>query len=246
MRHQVAKIALGPILLIQGRRARRRIPRLPEPPGPRAGTVGEGPALRLLIAGDSAAAGVGAASQDEALAGRVLVELAPAFTLDWRLEATTGATTTDTLRRLSGLAPDSFDVLVTSLGVNDVTRDVALDRWLAQQRELRALARARLGVTCMVIAGLPPVDGFPALPQPLRWFLGRRARQFSEALRRELEEERDAHFLDLRFALDPGLMAEDGFHPGPAIYEGWGRRAAAIIRRERVTHHTTSPDRETP
>ncbi|NNK63037.1 MAG: SGNH/GDSL hydrolase family protein, partial [Gemmatimonadetes bacterium] len=46
-----------------------------------------------------------------------------------------------------------------------------------------------------------------------------------------LQAEGSAHFVDLRFTLDPSLMASDGFHPGPAIYQGWGERVARIIRR---------------
>ena len=45
--------------------------RLPEAEGPRAGSAGEGPALRLLILGDSSAAGVGTTHQEEALLGQM-------------------------------------------------------------------------------------------------------------------------------------------------------------------------------
>ncbi|RMD81354.1 MAG: SGNH/GDSL hydrolase family protein, partial [Candidatus Dadabacteria bacterium] len=62
----LATITLGPLLLWQGWRVRLNVPRLPEAPGPRQGRAGKGPLLRLLIVGDSAAAGVGAAHQDEA------------------------------------------------------------------------------------------------------------------------------------------------------------------------------------
>jgi hypothetical protein len=44
----------------------------------------------LLVVGDSAAAGVGAATQDEALSGQLAVALAPTFRLHWKLLAFTG------------------------------------------------------------------------------------------------------------------------------------------------------------
>jgi len=53
----------GPILWLQGRHVRRVTPHMPEPPGPRAGSVGLAPLIRILVAGDSAAAGVGASSR---------------------------------------------------------------------------------------------------------------------------------------------------------------------------------------
>jgi hypothetical protein len=32
------------------------------------------------------------------------------------------------------------------------------------------------------LSGLPPMHRFPALPQPLRWYIGSRARDFDRAL----------------------------------------------------------------
>ena len=59
----LAKVLLGPVLLAQGIYTRRMTPRLPEAEGERQGEAGSGDVLRLLIVGDSAAAGVGAATQ---------------------------------------------------------------------------------------------------------------------------------------------------------------------------------------
>lgn len=234
MDYRFAALALGPLLLVQGRAVRRRLPTLPEPPGDRVGRTGNGPRLRILVTGDSAAAGVGAATQREALTGRLVERLAGDFDVSWRLEARTGATTPDTSERLRALEPAPFDVLVTSLGVNDVTRGARVDTWSKQQRALRSLARSRFGVRHCIVAGLPPMDRFPALPQPLRWFLGRRARAFSGRLARDLAGEEDAEFLDLRFALERGGMATDGFHPGPSIYAGWAERVAARVLARRA------------
>ena len=54
---------MSPVLWIQGTYVRKVAQRLPEPPGERSGVVGAGPHLRVLITGDSAAAGVGADTQ---------------------------------------------------------------------------------------------------------------------------------------------------------------------------------------
>lgn len=222
-------LALSPLLLAQAMRTRARVPRLPEPPGPRSGSSGQGQPLRLLIAGDSAAAGVGAAHQDQALSGQLVQGLASAFHVHWRLEAQTGATTRSTLARLRQLESGPFDVVVTSLGVNDVTGLVPLRRWLAQQRQLRDLLRQRLGARLIVASGLPPMHGFPALPRPLRDYLGDRATRFDQALAIDLARAPGCAFLSVRFTEDPGQMASDGFHPGPMVYAEWARRLAALI-----------------
>ena len=226
MRHLLATILLGPVLLWQGKAVRRQVPLLPEPPGERHGRRGGGPLLRLLVVGDSAAAGVGASHQDEALLGRLVQDLEPHVTVEWTLCARTGATTVSTLERLARLEGGPFDVAVVSLGVNDITAGLGLGAWLERQATLRRVLREDHGVSGLVVSGLPPVQRFPALPQPLRWYLGARAREFDRALRRAVADEPDVAFVGLDVTEDPAAMASDGFHPGPPVYREWGRRAA--------------------
>lgn len=224
-----AKWLLGPVLLLQGRHVRRATLVLPEPEGPRAGVAGEGPPLRLLVLGDSAAAGVGAASQDAALAGRIVASLTDRFRVHWRLIARTGASTASTIRHLRRLDPFPVDAVVISLGVNDVTGGVAPRKFRERQSALMALLHERMGARLILASGLPPMEKFPALPQPLRWYLGARARELDRALADALPNGRGAEYLPLEGPLGRGHMAEDGFHPGPEIYRAWGAAAAARI-----------------
>src|SRR5882672_8740465 len=72
-----ARVALAPILYAQARRLRAIALVLPEPRGPRQGNEGQGELrLRVLVTGDSSAAGVGADTQDEALARPLATALA--------------------------------------------------------------------------------------------------------------------------------------------------------------------------
>jgi lysophospholipase L1-like esterase len=230
MRHLIATLALGPILLAQGRHVRRTVPELPEPEGPRSGIAGSGPDLRLLIVGDSAAAGVGAPSQDEALAGQLAVALAPTFRLHWKLLAFTGATTADMLDRLCREADARYDVVVTSLGVNDVTDRHSLATWRRQQETLVDLLATRFGARHILLSGLPPMHRFPALPQPLRWYIGSRARDFDRVLAEVAASRPGCEFLALGHEMmDTSAMAGDGFHPGPPIYTRWAHAAAQRI-----------------
>jgi lysophospholipase L1-like esterase len=232
MRHLIATLALGPLLLAQGRHVRRTVPELPEPDGPRSGIVGSGPVLRLLVIGDSAAAGVGATTQDEALAGQLAVSLAPTFHLHWKLLAFTGATTADMLDRLHREAGARYDVVVTSLGVNDVTGRRSLATWRRQQEQLVDLLAARFGARHILLSGLPPMHRFPALPQPLRWYIGSRARDFDRVLADVAASRPGCEFLALGHEMmDTSAMASDGFHPGPPIYALWAREAARRIEK---------------
>lgn len=223
------RLLLAPVLAVQAVGVVRSALVLPEPEGARAGTMGQGPALRLLIAGDSSAAGVGADHQDQALSGQLVAALAQDFTVTWQLEARTGHTTAQTLARLSRIAPEPFDVAVTALGVNDVTRQVSERHWRERQEALTGLLRDRFGVRHHWRSGLPPVHRFPLLPWPLRSVLGAQARRFDRVLAESVTP--NLHHLPFdETKLDTAMMAQDGFHPGPAIYAEWARQLADQIR----------------
>lgn len=222
---------LGPLLYVEGKHVRRTVPKLPEPHGARQGTVGSGVPLKLLIVGDSSAAGVGTDHQDEALLGNIVNALSDDYTISWNLQATSGHKTADTLERLRLMPAEAFDVAVTSLGVNDAISLVSVRQWRERQARLRRVLREKFGVSMLIVSGLPPVHGFPALPQPLRWHVGRRATDFDRLLAADVAADADAHFVNLRFTEDVSGMSRDGFHPGPPIYAEWGRRVADIIRR---------------
>jgi hypothetical protein len=139
MGYHLATATLGPLLLLQGRHVRRVTPRLAEAAGPRDGTAGDGPPLRLLIAGDSAAAGVGVPVQGRALSGQLVAALAATHRVSWRLIARTGWTTRDLLVQIEAEPAARFDIAVTSLGVNETTGGVPPARWLRDQAALVAL-----------------------------------------------------------------------------------------------------------
>lgn len=237
----LARILLSPLLIAQGIGVRRRALVLPEASGPRAGTIGDGAPLRVLIVGDSSAAGVGAATQSEALAGQLTNALSRHHRLHWQLRAKTGATTASTLAALRADPPERADVIVMALGVNDVTRFLPRRYWLRKQRDLHRWLREHTGARMIYVCGLPPMGRFPLLPHPLRWLLGRTSDQFDSAMQRALLDDPRATHMPLVFKLDEAHMAPDGFHPGPEIYAEWGTKMASRIASDwpEILHQTS-------
>lgn len=225
-----ARVVLLPVLIGQAIYVRYRIVQLPEPPGARSGTCGDGPPLRLLILGDSSAVGMGVDTQDDALLGQIKQTLGTDFTLTFDLVAVTGARTADALNWLSNLPADSYDVVVTAFGVNDVTKGTSLRRFLAQQSALFDRLQTVHHAKLIVVSGLPPVREFPALPQPLRWVLGRQARRFDLALNQLVGTRAGCEALVFDMSLDASNMSRDGFHPGPAVFKAWARNVARVIK----------------
>lgn len=229
---QVVRIPLLPVLAAQGLAVRRRAQQLPEPPGPRNGRSGSGPDLRLLIAGDSSAAGVGASSQTEALSGHLVRLLSKQAQVEWQLVACIGDTTKDVVQKLNAGRAQPFDVAVIALGVNDVTRATTAARFAKRQSELFALLQAKFGVRKIIASGVPPMGHFPLLPQPLRWVLGQHAARLDGALACLTDELPHVVHVPMNLPHDPGLAASDGFHPSPRAYELW---AELLVRHVSLT-----------
>lgn len=225
---QLLRVPLLPVLAAQGLAVRRNARLLPEPTGPRAGRFGRGPRLRLLIAGDSSAAGVGAGTQTQALSGCVVRNLSRHYCVEWQLEATTGHTTEDTIARLEGL-DGPFDMAITALGVNDVTRLVSAKVFADRQARLMELLTGPLRVRRVVVMAVPQMHRFPALPHPLAWVLGQQAARLDRALQKVVAQYAQARHLALDLPDDPALAAPDGYHPSPKTYAIWAETAAHLL-----------------
>lgn len=234
----LAGIPLAPLLLKQGKQVRKQALRLPEPAGSRKGSEGKGAPLRLLILGDSAAAGVGVNNQKEALSGRLVSELSQRHTVHWQLWAQTGHTTADALVNLFLREPQLFDVVVVSLGVNDVTGHTDVGSFLRQQYALVRRLRHDFGAKLVLLNEVPPMDQFPALPQPLRWYMGVRAKLLNQLLEQVAAEQENCEILRVSYTQQgksaEDFMARDGFHPGFEGYKLWGETTAQAILKQKL------------
>ncbi|MEJ6389333.1 SGNH/GDSL hydrolase family protein [Gymnodinialimonas ulvae] len=220
---------LSPVIVPQLVWVRLRASRLPEAAGPRAGVVGHGPPVRVLVLGDSTAAGVGVPTQDEALSGQLAAALGRDFTVSWQVVARSGAVVPDAQAMLArGEGP--FDCALICLGLNDAKNGRLQPAFEADYAALLRMLAERFGARSIVCSGLPPARFFTLLPRPLRDVLGARAARFDRVIARLAEAQEGARFLPMDFTDDVSLMAEDGFHPGPQIYADWARHAAAVMR----------------
>ncbi len=223
-------IALAPILFWQGRQVRQRTLRLPEAAGARAGSLGQGKPLRVLLLGDSAAAGVGVCSQDNALAGQLVKQLSAQYQISWLLLAESGLNFQQLLNKLDDLDEQSYDCVVLSIGVNDVTGGTKDQHWLMQLQLLREKLRAGFNVQHLFISAIPPMQHFTALPAPLSGYLGRRARRLNRLTEQLAERCDDLCFMPIELGVDPLMLAADGFHPSGLAYRLWAEQVAARIK----------------
>jgi lysophospholipase L1-like esterase len=212
---------LWPVLWLQARYIRRITPRMPEPPGRRAGTAGRGSLVRLLVAGDSGAAGVGASTQDQALCGQLVRRLSRHHTVQWCVLAVNGLDSPGLLKLLQDAPSAHFDVVVLSMGANDATSLCAPLRWAQWQNRLADLIEDRFEPDLLVHSAVPPMHACKALPQPLRWFMGRWARQMNATLAVQLVDQRRRTLHWHPETTTVSGMAADGLHPNSEGYSVW-------------------------
>ena len=227
------KLVLSPLLVAQAVATRRRALVLPEAEGPRSGRLGsgDGSALRVLIAGDSSAAGVGVTHQRHAVAGHIASTLQRRLQrpVEWVLRARTGLTTREVHEMLRDEAPSPADVAVIVSGVNDVIDQIPAARALQHRVELADWLLERRLARHVLFAPLPPIGRFPLLPQPLRRMMGADATRHDRALAVWAAGRNNVSHIAIDLELTADVMAEDGFHPGEPVYRICGEALALHI-----------------
>lgn len=222
-------VLLGPLLWVQGKYTRIKTPVLPEAAGNRFGLKGEGPLIRLLVVGDSAAAGVGANHVKEALPGRLVEKLSEDRQVFWSLLAQSGLNTEEIHQLLESSDQEHYDTAVISAGVNDVKGLRKVEDWLENIKQVISVLHKKYGVEHVIVSPVPPMHAFSALPQPLRWYMGARAKGFNRRLTQLMESHHTCSLLANDFPLQSEFLAEDGFHPSPKTYEMWADEVTRVI-----------------
>ncbi|MDQ7805906.1 SGNH/GDSL hydrolase family protein [Amycolatopsis sp. A133] len=236
------------VLLAQAVYVKRKTPRLPGAAGPTEGLVpGDGEPFRLAVLGESTVDGVGAADHEEALTGCLARELArDGRAVRWQAVGRTGANARvvraelvplirlpphrhPQSRRSRAAGRPAVDLVVVALGVNDT---IELRTAAGYRRDLLELVlelRRRLGPADVLLAGVPPMSRFPALPRPLRDVLSARSAALDAAASTLGRIPGVTHLPMDPALLDPGAFASDRFHPGPAGYARWARTLARSV-----------------
>lgn len=221
-----------PFLLPQALYVRHTAPRFSGAGGPNHGSVGAGEPLKLLAVGDSIIAGVGASELSKALVGRAAEKLSDTLErqVNWRAYGFSGANSTRLLERhLPQIDDLRADVIITSIGINDVTSITTLPHWRENLSTLFRTLLDRNEAAVVAFAGLPPLHGFPLLPQPLRSVLGLRARDFDLAAREIIARYPQVIHVPVEFETTPDKFAPDGYHPNEASYVTFGEGMAEKI-----------------
>jgi lysophospholipase L1-like esterase len=221
--------------LAQGYWLRKRTPRLPDAAGPLSGTVsGEGEPLRLIALGESTVAGVGVATHETALTGQLAAALSRDSKrgVDWFVAARSGINARLSLAELvPKLAGHRADVVLIALGVNDSIEFHTARRWAADLERLIEAVRGGVGEALVLLSGVPPLDYFPALPEPISSVLGARSVSLEQASIKLANRMRSV--VHVPFEIERKrcveLFCADGFHPSELGYKLWAEQLGAAF-----------------
>jgi lysophospholipase L1-like esterase len=222
----LAALPLWPLLWLQGRYVRKHTPRLPGASGPTHGIIpAAGAPLHLLVVGESTVAGVGAPDHARALTGQIASALAHRTerTVHWNAVGKIGATVDVARKRLLPAIPSRpVDCSVLAFGVNDVLQFHTPARWNRDLVQLIHDLRQRVGPAPIVLAAVPPMGHFPALPQPLRWVLGMRATALARTAQRIAPTLPSVGYSATHGSMTAEMFCADRFHPSVEGYRQWG------------------------
>lgn len=221
---RVVAVLLGAIVFPQGWRARRVIPKLPDAAEPWEGSVRGRDPVSILVLGDSTAAGVGAATQDDALPGNLARRLAAEWERGavWRAIGENGATAHDIVRRyLADATTQSYDLVFLSIGANDA---LTLRSRAAFRRDFRTILRRLRSVSpkaLILVSSFPGFYQFASLPNPLRWTLALHSTSLERTAQKVVRTEPGVIMSQPAPKYTDGFFASDGFHPSEKGYREW-------------------------
>jgi lysophospholipase L1-like esterase len=198
---------------------------------------GRGPAVEMVVLGDSTVAGVGSPTATESLP--VLLARRVADALGREVHVTgygwSGARTSHVrTEQVPRLLDEGVDVVVIVIGSNDVTHVTPPWSLDDQTAALLRAAAERTGGP-VILGGIPRFRAVPALLQPLRALVDGYAVPLRNAQQDGVAEVDQARFVNIaaeaspRFLGRPESMSSDGFHPSPVGYGFWADALAPAV-----------------
>ncbi len=215
-----------PVYLWQGLAVRRKTVRS-SPPTPQTvePVEGKGTPYRLLLLGDSSAAGVGVDDINLSLGGQVLKLLAEQTGRPVEIEIIgSNSATAGQIRDfvLPHVERRDFTHILINIGTNDAKNFHTIRRFSREFGSLLYATKARFPRSSVIWSGILDMQSIPSLPSPLNKILGIRSREMmrcGEGLCRDRLAEVPKGFWDP----SEENFAADGFHASARGYHLWAK-----------------------
>lgn len=196
------------------------IPREPE-------TIGTGQPLNFVVLGDSTAVGQGSEYDDGIARNSARYLAAKGYAVKFYNFGVSGAVVDDILIKQVPMAQKiQPDLILIVVGANDVTHLTKPSIYHSKLLQTIGSLRASQPQIKIIYTGSPDMGSIPRFPQPARYFAGKRTDQLNARLR-DFQIENTVVFAPIAedtgkiFSENPGLFAQDKFHPNGKGYAAW-------------------------
>ncbi|MCP4317113.1 MAG: SGNH/GDSL hydrolase family protein [Hyphomicrobiales bacterium] len=231
--YSVASWLLLPVALVQGLRMRARTPRLLPPDGRPFGQFGSAPepAYRILVVGDSSAAGVGADDVRETVGcqiAHILNEQTGAM-VSWRNAGANSAISEEVRDHVvPNLERLPYTHIILTVGTNDMKNFLTARRFKNGFGGLLYALKAKWPQATIIWSPMIDMRMVPGLPTALSHILQMRAKIINRVGHR-LCRERYAIAAPQLVPVDKSGFSADGFHACGIGYRYWAELLAHTI-----------------
>ncbi|MGB7287147.1 MAG: SGNH/GDSL hydrolase family protein [Salaquimonas sp.] len=187
--------------------------------------------IRILLIGDSSAAGVGVRRIEDSLGGQLPGVVSELTGKPVRLRiAGNNSATSSQIRDfvLPHLEPEPYDFICLNIGTNDAKNWHRGNTFCKNFGSLLYALRTKFPSAKIVWSGIIDMQGIPALPSPLNKILGIRSRILNRN-GKILCLERGALAPDPEWQVIPENFAIDGFHASEKGYREWAENLGKYL-----------------
>lgn len=179
------------------------------------------PSFKLFIDGDSVAAGVGASSFENSVAGRIAAYMSGKYSLHFANSAQSG-------KRMKGLIDSNLprekqDLIVLIISSNDLFRLTPIEEFRRETKEV--LQRYSPLANRVVIVGPGRLEDAKALPFFIRYFYSKKSNSYEKVISEEVKNYQNV--IHVTFGNAPStkdygeILAADKFHPNDSGHKFW-------------------------
>lgn len=220
-------LPFAPFLYLQSQFIRRKIGRLPDAEGETKGRFENGAeSVKLLVLGESTAAGVGARTHETALAGQFARLLGEKIgkSIEWQVVGRSGITVKETIHELVPKIPDEkFDYIMLALCGNEVLKLRSPRTFRRDMKKLLGILQEKNADATFFLTNAPAVRLSPVLPFSIKFILGHLSALHDANAREFTAEMRRVFYFHQPTSVPEDFWA-DGIHPSEKGYAAWSKR----------------------
>ena len=242
---KICSLPLIPLLIVEGIRIRKNVPRLPEAKNPN-GVVESQPGglpFNIIAIGESTFAGVGVETHQEGFTGTFAQEIGTktGLNVSWQVYARSGYTvkkmTHKLIPKINQYKPD---LIIIGAGGNNAFKLRSLKSWRKDIQEMINVLQDKFPNTPIAFTNMPPIKDFPAFSKPVKFVLGNLVNFFGAELKRVVLTFDNVFYSDkeivlsdwirkFHFKLGTSDFFSDGVHPSKLTYQTWAKDFAQFL-----------------